>query len=73
MISHNKLYTVSFEAANLVNESPIGTHPTESDRTSYFSPKDFLLGWNTTRAPSGSFEETNNPRNRFLFVQAIIG
>ena len=61
----SELQTVFSEAANLVNESPIGRHTTEPEETSYLSPNHLLLGRASARVPSGPFEETNNPKKTF--------
>lgn len=71
-LTFSELQTVCFEAANLVNERPIGRHPTLPDDGSYLCPNDLLLGRATSRIPSGPFERTDNPRHRYEFIQGII-
>ena len=71
-MTFSELQTVCFEAANLVNERPIGRHPTSPDDDSYLCPNDLLLGRSTSRVPSGSFTQTENPRYRFEFIQRIV-
>ena len=44
----SELQTVCFEAANLVNERPIGRHPTSPHDESYLCPSDLLLGHSTS-------------------------
>ena len=61
-----------FEAANLVNERPIGRHPTSPDDESYLCPNDLLLGRSTSRVPSGPFGQTDNPRRRYEFIQKVV-
>ena len=61
-----------FEAANLVNERPIGRHPTSPDDESYLCPNDLLLGRSTSRVPSGPFAQTDNPRHRCEFIQKVV-
>ena len=68
----SELQTVCFEAANLVNERPIGRHPTSPDDESYLCPNDLLLGRSTSRVPSGPFAQTDNPRRRYEFIQKIV-
>ena len=68
----SELQTVSYEAANLVNERPIGRHPTMPEDGSYLSPNDLLLGRTLPRVPSGPFKQTSNPKHRYEFVQRII-
>ena len=72
VMTFSELQTVCFEAANLVNERPIGRHPTSPDDGSYLCPNDLILGRSTSRVPSGPFSESANPRHRFEFVQNIV-
>ena len=44
VLRFSELETVCFEAANLVNERPIGRHPTSPDDGTYLCPNDLLLG-----------------------------
>ena len=71
-LTFTELQTVCYEAANLVNERPIGRHPTMPEDGTYLCPNDLLLGRSTARVPSGPFRETSNPRNRYEFVQRIV-
>ena len=73
VLSCSELHTVFLEAANLINERLIGRRPTEPEKTSYLSPNHLLLGRASARVPSGPFEETDNPKKHFLFLQTIIG
>ena len=73
VLSYSELQTVFLEAANLVNERLIGRRPTGPEETSYLSPNHLLLGRASVRVPSGPFEETDNPKKHFLFLQTIIG
>ena len=72
VMTFSELQTVCFEAANLINERPIGRHPTSPDDESYLCPNDLLLGRSTSRVPSGPFVQTNNPRHRYEFIQKIV-
>ena len=72
VLTMTELQTVLFEAANLVNERPIGRHPTNPDEGTYLCPNDLLLGRASTRVPAGPFLKTENPRHRFEFVQKIV-
>ena len=56
----------------MINERPIGRHPTSPDDESYLCPNDLLLGRSTSRVPSGPFVQTNNPRHRYEFIQKIV-
>ena len=68
VMTFSELQTVCYEAANLVNERPIGRHPTSPEDGTYLCPNDLLLGRSTSRVPSGPFRETRNPNHRFEFV-----
>ena len=72
VMTFSELQTVCFEVANLLNERPIGRHPTSPDDGTYLCPNDLLLGRATSRIPSGPFRETSNPRQRFEFVQNVV-
>ena len=67
----SELQTVCYEAANMVNERPIGRHPTSPEDGTYLCPNDLLLGRSTSRVPSGPFRETRNPNHLFEFVRQI--
>ena len=47
VMTFSELRTVCFEAANLINERPIGRHLTSLDDESYLCPNDLLLGRST--------------------------
>ena len=53
ILTFSELQTVLFEIANLINERPIGRHPTSPDDGTYLCPNDLLLGRSTARVPSG--------------------
>ena len=67
-----ELYTCLLEAANLVNQRPIGRIPNDPDDGAYICPNDILLGRATSEVPQGPFKETSNPRHRVEFVQKIV-
>ena len=78
LLNLNELNTLLAEAAQLVNERPIGLKPNESVDSAYLSPNSLLLGKNSDRICSGPFlppgELSDNPaslKTRFLLVQAI--
>lgn len=48
VMTFSELQTVCFEAGNLINERPIGRHPTSPDDESYLCPNDLLLGRSTS-------------------------
>ena len=65
----SELQTVCLEEANLLNDRPIGRHPTDPDDRAYLCPNHLLLGRASSRVPSGPFRKSNNPRHRFELVQ----
>lgn len=64
-LTFSELQTVLFEIANLLNERPIGRHPTSPEDGAYLCPNDLLLGRATSRIPNGSFDENANTRKLF--------
>ena len=79
ILSLNELNTLLAEAAQLVNERPIGLKPNENVDSTYLSPNSLLLGKNSDRICSGPFSSTSieltdqeTLGNRFLLVQAIV-
>ena len=71
VLSFSELQTVCLEAANLLNERPIGRHPTDPHDGAYLCPNHLLLGRASSRVPSGPFRQSDNPRHRFELVQKI--
>ena len=61
VLSFSELQTVCLEAANLLNERPIGRHPTDPDDGAYLCPYHLLLGRASSRVPSDPFHQSNNP------------
>ena len=72
IMTFSELETVCYEAANLMNERPIGRHPTSLEDGTNQCPNDLLLGRSTPRVPKGPFRETSNPKHRYEFVQRVI-
>ena len=72
VMTFSEFQTVCYEAANLVNERPIGRRPTSPKDRTYLCPNYLLLGQSISRVPSGPFRETRNPNNHFEFVQQIV-
>jgi hypothetical protein len=64
--------TVLFEAANLLNQRPIGRIPNDPADGTYLCPNDILLGRASTNTPQSPFRETKNPRHRYEFCQRIV-
>ena len=70
ILRFSELQTVLYEASNIVNERPIGRHPTNVEDGAYLCPNDMFLGRASSRAPSAPFKEVKNGR-RFEFIQKI--
>ena len=67
-----ELQTCMFEAAQLVNQRPIGKHPTDPSDGVYMCPNDLLLGRTTPAIPQGPFKERCSFRFRFDFIQTVV-
>ena len=72
VLTYPELQTVLYEAANLVNERPIGIHRNQIQEDNYLCPNDLLLGRASNRVPSGPFKENCNYKQRYLFVQTLV-
>ena len=72
VLKYSELQTCVFEAAELVNERPIGVHPASPEEGTYLCPNDLLLGRATPKVPQGPFKQRSSNRHRFDFVQAIV-
>ena len=70
ILKFSEMRTTLYGAANMVNERPIGKHPTDPDEGKYLCPNDILMGRATPRVPSGPFKEVRD-RRRFEFIQQI--
>ena len=71
ILSFTEIQTIAFEVANLMNERPIGRHPTSPDESHYLCPNDLILGRATSRIPQGPFKEYANNKQRFELIQNI--
>ena len=72
VLKFSELLTVFYEAANLLNERPIGIHPSHPDDGTYLCPNDLLLGRASPRISAGPFTDDPCPRKRFEFVQMLV-
>ena len=70
-LKFSEMLTVMYEAAELVNERPIGQHPSHPDE-GYLCPNDLLLGRSSNEVPQGIFEHHANNKSRFFFVQSVV-
>ena len=69
-LSDLELQTVVFDAANLINSRPIGTHPTHPDDSCYLFPNEMLLG----KSAGGvivTVEERNKLGHRLSLVENV--
>ena len=53
----------------MVNQRPIGRHPTDPDEGSYLCPNDLLLGRSTPDVLQGPFAERNSLKYRLQFME----
>lgn len=65
----SELQTVMFETAQLVNQRPIGRHPTDPEDGSYLCPNDLILGRSSPNVPQGPFWERTTKQFRFDYIQ----
>ena len=72
VFSYAELQTVVYEAAQLVNQRPIGRHPTSPDEGAYLCPNDLLLGRSTAHVPQGPFAEKNSMKHRLQFIEEVV-
>ena len=71
VLTRSEMLTVAFEAANMLNERPIGRHPSSPEDGHYLCPNDFLLGRASSRVPQGLFKENTNHKQRFHLIQSF--
>ena len=67
-----EMQTILFETASLVNERPIGRHPTSVEDGTYLSPNDLLLGHSTNKVPDGTYNTASSRYVRYRLVQQVI-
>ena len=72
IMSFSELQTCLYEAAQLVNQRPIGIKFIGQNQT-YLSPNDLLLGRASPNVPQGPFKERASNAHRFDFLQQIVG
>ena len=71
-LTFSEMTTVFYEAAQLVNERPIGRHPTSTEDGVYLAPNDLLLGRSSRNIPYNDYLATSNLAVRYHFVQQIV-
>ena len=72
ILTFSEFQTVCYEAANLVNERPIGYVSNDVFDGSYLCPNQLILGRASSRVPSGPFDEPANNKQRLLVLQQIV-
>ena len=73
VLTYAEFQTVVYEAAQLVNQRPIGKLPLSPDDGTYLCPNDLILGRSTNYVPQGPFEENANMKRRLNFIEEIVG
>ena len=71
VFTFSELQTALFEAAQLVNQRPIGAHPSNPDEGSYLCPNDLLLGRSSSHIPQGPFQERCSNNYRIDFIEKV--
>ena len=71
LFTFSELQTALFEAAQLVNQRPIGLHPSRPDDGSYLCPNDLILGRSSSQVPQGPFQERNSNKHRIDFIEKV--
>ena len=72
ILSFTEIQTVAFEAANMLNECPIGRHTNLPEEGQYLCPNDLILGRAASRVPQGPFKEYVSDRYSYLNVNNLI-
>ena len=72
ILSFSELQTCMLEAAQLVNQRPIGSTPTTPDDGSYLCPNDLILGRASARIPQGEFKARSSQKHRVDFLQNVV-
>ena len=70
--SYAEFQTMVYEAAQLVNQRPIGRQPLTPDDGTYLCPNDLILGRSTNHVPQGPFLRKSNLTQRLNFIQEIV-
>lgn len=71
-LTFTETQTVLVESAALVNERPIGRHPTDAEDGSYLCPNDLILGRSSNQIPEAEYSLDSSPQKRHQFVQKIV-
>ena len=71
ILTFEELQTILFEAANLLNERPIGTKTKNPDEGAYLCPNDLVMGRSRSATPAAEFNEDLDERKRWNFIQCV--
>lgn len=72
ILSALELLTAMYQAAQLVNQRPIGRHPKKPEEGTYLTPNDLLLGRASPDIPQGPYKERNSNKYRHDQVQKVV-
>ena len=72
IMSPLELQTAMYQAAQLVNQRPIGRHPKKPEEGTYLTPNDLLLGRSSPDIPQGPYKERNSNKYRHDQIQKIV-
>ena len=72
VLSFSEIQTVMFEVAQIVNQRPIGAHPSSPEDGSYICPNDLILGRASSDVPQGPFMSRVSDKFRFDHLQNVV-
>ena len=72
VLAFSELQTCMMEAAQLVNQRPIGVKPGYPQDGAYLCPNDLLLGRSSSKIPQGPFSQRTGHKHRFDFIQQTV-
>jgi hypothetical protein len=72
VMTFSELQTCIFEAAQLVNQRPIGVTLSHPKDGTYLCPNDLLLGRASPQIPQGPFKERTSDKHRCDFIQSVV-
>ena len=72
ILSFCELQTVMYEVAQIVNQRPIGTHPSSPEDGSYICPNDLILGRASSDVPQGPLMSRVSDKYRFDHLQNVV-
>ena len=72
VLSFSEIQTAFFEAAELVNERPLGIRGRDDGNLDYICPNQLLLGRSSPIVPQGKVEHLRNILKRYQLVQETI-